>query len=122
MLACCALLAGCGGGSDEDDIKAVGTDLVSAVKDKDWQGVCDKFSAKAQQQLEKAGAALGSKDCPGIMKQLFSDAKESDFKNADKITDVKVNGNTATGKAGDDETRFVKEDGEWKVDVDPAGS
>jgi hypothetical protein len=117
-----AVVACGGGGSDEDQIKDVTSDLASAFEDKDWDQVCELFSSKAKRQLEAAGALLGGKGCEdtiGKAAAFAGDDDALDFGNVE-ATNVKVTGNTATADTGDETTHYVKEDGDWKIDADPA--
>jgi hypothetical protein len=117
-----AVVAGCGGSSssDEDQIKATTSDFVSAVKKKDWAGACDQLSKAAQDELMKQGAALKAKDCADTLTKAANLGGDDAFKGlATDVTNIKVNGNKATAKNGKDDANFVKEGGEWKIDIGP---
>src|SRR4051812_42942797 len=116
IVICCApVLAACGGGgSDEDQIKDVTASFVSDIKGEKWSDACDKLSAKAKKQFEQAGAALGVEGCEAVFKKVMS-ADNKPTEDDGKVSNIKVSGNTATGKAGGDTTHFVKEGGDWKI-------
>jgi hypothetical protein len=116
-----ALVAGCGssGSSDEDQIQETTKNLVSAMKSKDWAGACDQMSKRAQDQLKQVGAQIKAKDCADTLKKAAAQGAGDELsKLEDDVTDIKVNGNKATGKNGNETATFVKENGEWKIDVD----
>jgi len=117
-------LVGCGGGSDEDDVRSASEDFVSAFKDKNWEDVCSLMTANSRSQLEEAGDLLDAKGgCANVWekasKLLPPDAEKQleDF----EIDSVKVDGDTATVTTANSKggpTRLIKEDGEWRVDFD----
>lgn len=128
----CALgLGACGdsatSGSDSDQINRLARDLASAAKSKDYDGICELFSAKAKAQLLVAGAFLGGGDCPEIMKKAIAldDSKDGLGKVSPskvQVRNLKITGTHATGDiipSDDPKTRFIKEDGRWRLDVDP---
>ena len=95
-------LAACGGStSDEDKIK----DLVKKVDD-DPTTLCENATKELLAQL---GGAEGCK-------QLAKTNKDT---SKSKVTNVKVNGDTATAtvtdKSGPSTVTFQKVDGDWKV-------
>jgi hypothetical protein len=97
-------LAACGGGSnsDEDQIK----DLVSKVDDNPT-ALCDNATKELLAQLG------GKSGCETLAKQDKNSGGDS------KVSNVKVNGDTATAtvtdKSGPSTVTFQKEDGDWKV-------
>jgi hypothetical protein len=117
-----AVVAGCGGSSsssDEDQIKQTTKDLVSAMKSEDWSGACDTMSKAAQDQLKEVGAQINAKDCADTLKKAAAAGANKDLDKLEtSITDIKITGNKATAKNGSDSANFVKEGGEWKVDID----
>jgi ABC-type glycerol-3-phosphate transport system substrate-binding protein len=98
-------LAACGGGSSDKDQL---TDLIKKVGN-DPAYLCDHMSAKVD-------TAIGGKD--GCLKAAKADgAKDPDI----KIDSITIDGDSAsakiTGNKGPDTVKFVKEDGDWKVDA-----
>src|ERR1700754_2431307 len=115
-----AFAAGCGSSSsDEDQIKETTKTLVSSMKSEDWGAACDTLSKRAQDQLKEAGAQIKAKDCADTLKKAAAlGANEELDKLEDDVTDIKINGSKATGKNGNESANFIKENGEWKIDVD----
>ena len=104
-------LAACGGGgnSDEDQI----TEVINDVGDNP-AALCDHMSA---QTLKIFGTV---DDCK-------KQAEESGDKGSDvDIQDISIDGDKATAKISDDDGKaeviFVKEDGDWVVDVDTSAA
>jgi hypothetical protein len=96
-------LAACGGSSsDEDKIK----DLVKKVDDNPT-ALCENATKDLLAQLG------GKAGCEQLAKTDKSNGGDS------KVTNVKVNGDTATAtvtdKTGPSTVTFAKEDGDWKV-------
>ncbi|WP_354698612.1 hypothetical protein DSM112329_04298 [Paraconexibacter sp. AEG42_29] len=103
-------LAACGGGGDSDEDKI--TSVINDVKDNP-ASLCDHFSAAALKSIPGGKAAC--------VKQVKADPpSEADVK-ASKIKKIEVDGEKATvtneTKSGEATAKFVKEDGEWKFDV-----
>lgn len=99
-------LAACGGGGDADKIK----DIVKQG-DKDPASICDHASKKLLQLLAGGDVAKCKETARGY----------ADDANVEGDITVKIDGDTATAtfKTSDGKTqspKFVKEDGEWKVD------
>ena len=124
-----ATFTGCGKDSDVAQITDLSKQLASDARDKDWKGVCEALSAKARAQITIGGVFLGGGDCAEVVARLAAlDDDPEGFGTAGgddvKVSNVKVTGDRATADVTptfDDEdptTRFVREDGEWKVDAD----
>ena len=124
-----ATFIGCGKDSDVAQITDLSKQLASDARDKDWKGVCDALSAKARAQITIGGVFLGGGDCAEVVARLAAlddDPEGFGTTGGDdvKVSKVKVTGDRATADVTptfDDEdptTRFVREDGEWKVDAD----
>lgn len=123
--------AGCGGGgggSDEDQITKVTRDFVADVKAGHWDDVCDSLSAAGTKQIAQTGALLGETDCPKIVAKAFAISDDDAYDKVDpdgiQLKNLKIDGDHATAETvpsmGDDPiSRYVKEDGHWKVDADP---
>ena len=120
-LACVAALAlfafaGCGGGSPEDAVK----DFYEAFADGDGEKACDLLAEDAKKGLggecEQAISAFGG---------LIDDKAKDQLKDAE-VSDVEEDGDNATAKVkiGDqeEEVKLKKEDGDWKVTGDFAGT
>lgn len=112
-------LIACGGGggsSDEDQI----TDLISnAIGNTDETLCTEAFTQNFTETISGEKGDKAIKDCESALKQDTSD------NSGVKVTDIKVDGDTATAKAtftntdnGSDSATFdlAKEDGNWKID------
>jgi hypothetical protein len=123
-------LPGCGGSSDEDDVKATMTDFLGALAKGDGQKACSLADASGRARLVQA--AKGQLTCERVIAavsaRLPAEVK-SGLENAE-VKKVTVNGNTATIKdsditsskgnvksflSGGTPTKLVKEDGKWKL-------
>jgi hypothetical protein len=127
-LALSVAACGGGGGSDADQIRDVAQGFVRDAKSKDWNGVCGALSTKAKAQLSIAAVFFGGGDCATTMKTVFSlDSGNSLSKiapDAIRVRRLKITGDHAVGEMvpstdGDATTRFVREDGRWKLDAEP---
>jgi hypothetical protein len=111
---------GCGSRSDEKQIAAVTSDMVSALKAKDWKRVCDQYSTKARKELEAMSDFVDAEGCEETVKKVHALIGDDVVRNmSGKISGVKIDGLTATGRVNGETTRYVKENGEWKLDADP---
>jgi hypothetical protein len=123
-------LAACGGGrgSDADQIRDLAQGFVRDAKSKDWNGVCGALSAKAKAELSLAAVFFGGGDCAKTMETVFSFDGGASLAKIEPgqihVTGLKITGDHAVGRMvpatdGDPTTRFVREDGRWKLDADP---
>lgn len=114
-----ALIAGCGGSSNEDQVRDVVESFVQAGKDKDAAEACGLLSTEKVKVVEQLAAGAG---CEQVLGGLFAraDATGTDV----EIQDVRVEGSRATvdatvrapGSAPKAESiLLVKEDGDWKL-------
>ena len=116
-LAFALVAVGCG---SDDSPKDVVESFYSALSDGEAGEICDLLSASGQE-----GAAAGADSCEdGIQKLIDSGEAEEALGVADEVEigDATEDGDTATVKVsfGDEETEvpLVKEDDEWKIDLD----
>jgi hypothetical protein len=97
-----ALIAGCGGGSPEDEIRSIVEE-----GSRDPVTICDHITDKGLEQLG------GKEKCQELGKS--SDNVDPDV----KVRRIDVEGDKATakidGKGGDQTVTFRKEDGEWRI-------
>lgn len=129
LLVVAASLMGCGNSSDRDEITKLSKQMYADAKDKDWEGVCDALSTKAKAEIAVAAAFFGGGGCPAVVAAAFAlDDDPGNLGEIDpdkvKVTNIKISEDRATAQVtpSDDEdptTRYVREDGEWKVDADP---
>lgn len=117
------VLTACGGGgggdSDEDQIKSAVEQFATGVLDKDSGKACGVLTAKAVEEF--SGDAGG--DCEKLLDLVSEAITEEDRKEFEnpKVTEIKVDGDSATAKVDGDETRFTKDGGDWKIDGTPTG-
>lgn len=136
LLAAAAMgVAGCGGddsgsgGDDEAQVKEVVTSYAAAVADRDGDKACDSMTDAARKQVEQAGQVIGAEGCGAIIEKATEDAtdKERDQLKDLVVTSVKIDGDhavvqvKAAGETGDP-SNLVKQDGEWKIDVNDAST
>ncbi|CAN5478648.1 hypothetical protein BH20ACT19_BH20ACT19_04800 [soil metagenome] len=118
LAAASLLAAGCGG-SEEDAVEDSVKEFASAAKDKDFGGVCDKLTDELRQQIGQAGGG----NCEEALKQFGEQVDLGGIPDPDEIEfeSVEVDGDNATVKikGEDNESKLVKEDGEWKADIAP---
>lgn len=114
-------LGACGGGSDEEDVRAASEDFVSAFKGENWDEVCSLMTEKSKAQLEQASEALDAKGgCPGVWEKAAKFLPPETEQQLDnfEVDTVKVNGDKATVSTTDasgEPAQLIKEDGEWRV-------
>jgi len=125
------LFAGCGGDDDKaNDPAGVAKQFVSDVKSKDWKGACEAFSKAARAQVAVLQNTIQAPDCATTLGTALSQPGNQLGKidaNSIKVTNLKITGDKATADVKpsvdkDPTTYFVKEDGQWKIDADPAPS
>jgi hypothetical protein len=130
LLSAPALLIACGDSSADDEITQLTKQFAADVEDEDWESVCDAMSAEAAAEVASGAAVVGGGDCAAVMARLYAldDSPEIlPTSGGDDVTvsRVKVTGDRATAEVepafeGQDPTmRYVREDGEWKLDVTP---
>jgi Putative lumazine-binding len=117
MLLAAAVLAGCGGPSDEQQVRATITDFARATAQKDYARICKQlFAARLVEQLQQVNFP-----CDRALKRAFSHVKDPRV----SVGTVKVDGtkasaqvrSSATGeKPSQDTIELVKVDGRWRID------
>ena len=119
VAASAALVAGCGGG-DGDSPETVVEDFYAALEDGDAGAACDLLSSSA---VEDSTAGGGS--CEEVFQQTIDSGTIAAAFGAIgdiEIGEASIDGDTATVDitAGDqeDEVPLVKEDGDWKIDLE----
>ena len=132
LLSAPAVLIACGERSAEDEITQVTKQLAADAEDKNWNGVCDAMSARAEAEIAAAGARLGGGDCAAVMARLYALDDDPEILPTARgkdltVSDVNVNGDRATAEVrpafpGDNaRVHYVRENGDWKLDADPDG-
>jgi hypothetical protein len=120
VLAALCLLAGCGGGNDEAQVKSAVNQLYAGFAERDASKVCGSLTKAQQQSVAKGAAGVAPGNCRQVMGFALGFLGNSlkDAKTA-KVTKVKIDGSKARatvvfkGKAG--VLGVTKEDGDWKV-------
>jgi hypothetical protein len=120
-LACCALalLAGCGGGDDEEDAEQTVRDFVTATRERDAETFCDELVT--QEFLEQATGATGdqaAESCKREFRSLLGLRVR-----LVRIVNTEVDGDAARVKAVlerqgeriEQTLRLTKEGGDWKI-------
>ena len=110
------VIAGCGGGSDEDDVKdAVGA-YFKAMGDGDGERACALMTPPSRRRL-------GGRDCAEILSTSAKQLDDSDRKVMRDVdvgfTTVTIHGDRAFMQDGPDDNepiRLEKVDGKWLVD------
>lgn len=113
------VVAGCGGGSDEDEAKATVTQFFTAIAKQDAAKLCDDLLTKdfIQQSTGATGDQAG-KECRSQFKSL----RAANIKLA-KVNKVKIDGDKATvtatveaqGQSRPQVFRLKKEGGDWRL-------
>lgn len=122
VLAACALsalAAGCGGGSDQDDIQRLVDDFSSGLLDSDGDQVCKLLTADARKEFPRAES---QDECVKLVDGIAKpDAEASKRFEDPKVSDLEVDGDTATAtvktSGGEGVTQFRKADGHWLIDA-----
>jgi ketosteroid isomerase-like protein len=115
ILACAALLAGCGGGdgNDEPNAREAAQAYVDAYNARDFQRVCELLSDSYKQQLK-------APSCPAYFEEQSSGATTTLT-----LVDVQQNDDLATAhirsqsedSSGNETAGFVRQqDGSWKLE------
>jgi hypothetical protein len=123
-LALAAALAGCGqAATSTNSFKGTEKDVAQTIEDLQSDAQSRKSSAICSDVLSRALAdklKAGSNDCAGEMEKSVGDADDYEL----KVTDVTVNGTTATAKVesrrGDKKNAtttytLVNEGGDWRL-------
>jgi hypothetical protein len=118
-------VAGCGGGSDEDQIREAATDFTVAFADGDMDRVCELMTGEAKRKL----VALGRGSCEqvmGLAGDAMDDAERDRLRDAE-VTKVTIDGDRAevvqtSGSETVDPLQLAKRGDEWLVDADQSSA
>jgi len=125
--ACTVFVAGCGGASQEDEVKQAFDDYTQAVKDKDGEKLCDSIASPELAEMSSDERAKEIDLCKDEFSAGdFGDA--SDELDDTELAEIAVDGDRATAqvtatvnakqetsKQETSKLRFLKVDGDWKV-------
>jgi hypothetical protein len=115
-------LAGCGGGSeDEDAVKQTISDFSGAMEEKDTKTACSLLTERAKGQLAELGKQLSADSCEKTLSIVIANDDEFATSFGDEAKNVEVTGGNAKAEVGDTTATLIKEGEGWKIDVD-AGS
>lgn len=109
---------GCGGdssSSDEDQIQELADSYSQAALDGDYAAACETFSREAIARIEELSQFDGCEDFASVGLGTLTDEQKAELS---ELSDIQVDGDTATAEGRDGTVTFVKEDGEWKASLD----
>ncbi|HEX2233742.1 MAG TPA: hypothetical protein VHG69_10300 [Thermoleophilaceae bacterium] len=120
-----AMLAGCGGGDDREQVEQTVRDFVRATNERDAEAFCEDLVT--QEFLEKSTGATGDSAKESCREQ-FSRLKSLRF-DLVRITETEVEDDTARvravlrmqGQVQDQVLRLEKEGGDWRLTGNPGG-
>ena len=115
-------VAGCGGASDEEQVRTTVEDYIIAFVDGDGDKACDLLTKETRDAfVQQVSSLVKTRDCGEAIKKLGDLAGptvDRALKGA-KVTEVKVNGENATAtlesRGTKTPTQLKKEDGDWKI-------
>ena len=115
--------AGCGGPSDQDQIKQLVTEYVTAFAAEDGAKVCSLLTPASQRRIQASAGLLRGRTCAETLKtvaQMSTKASPEQVK-AFHAGRIVVDGNEAgvviePSSPGTKPTRLVKVDGKWLFD------
>ena len=115
--------AGCGGPSDQEQVRNLIGDYLTAFSKNDGAKVCSLLTANAQRDVQKGAGLIRGKDCAETMTTLSKISSEAapgllKLFHAGKVV---VDGNEAgviiqPAAPGTKPTKLVKVDGKWLID------
>jgi uncharacterized protein DUF4878 len=118
-------VAGCGGGP-ADDVESAIKSYIGAFKDGDGEKACSLMTRSTRKQfVTRTKALTKTTDCAAAIEAIRTQAGQPamDALKKVKVSDVKVNGNTATARLSTGKNSSTatlkKEDGAWKVSGAP---
>ncbi len=116
LLAVAALaVAGCGGESEEKEVRSTLDRFASATASKDYQTICDLLSRDLVDEVRKVNLP-----CEVAFKRGLEDVEKPSLRVQRVVVDGKtaratVRSSAANQQPSEDEVRLVKEEGEWRV-------
>ncbi|CAN5288036.1 hypothetical protein BH20ACT5_BH20ACT5_11240 [soil metagenome] len=122
--------AGCAA-SAEAEVAAAAREFFNAFADQDGAELCTRITAADAAAVAAEAAAIGGDSCPEAFAALLASADQAELDIARDIeideTEIEIDGDTATipasaaalpGASADGELTLIREDGDWKVDLD----
>ena len=104
-----AILAGCGGESDDEAIRTTTQDFLYAMADRDGEAACEQLTtAYIDDVLEEY--AYGQQDCAAVVRRLLSFGADSYDWDSAEIDRVSIDGATATVGFVDDSSTLELQD------------
>lgn len=123
VAAAVALLAGCGGTSDSQQVNSAIRTYLAGIANRNGQQSCNQLTPAAAQGLltsaNQQDPNLGAKSCAEVLNalsRLITASEKQQLLDA-KIRDIKIKGNsaTATVQGGDRAAELVKTNGHWLI-------
>jgi ketosteroid isomerase-like protein len=114
MVALALALGACGGDSDEDQVSEAIENSYSAFAEGDAEAFCDTLSPDYLADFEDYYEGCDSRVLDGVREQAPS--PEEDILEAPEITDVQIDGETASATVNGESLELVRVEGEWKLD------
>lgn len=118
-----AIATGCGGPSDEEQVRGLVGDYLSAFARNDGEKVCSLLTESAQKQIQRGAGLIRGKNCAETMttlSKISTEAAPGSLKlfHAGKVV---VDGNEAgviiqPAAPGAKPTKLLKVDGKWLID------
>jgi hypothetical protein len=126
LIAVALLLAGCGGDSDEDQVRSTIETYVEAFVAGDGKRGCELMTEETRNEfVNKVAALTRTGDCARslrVLRTLAGDATAKALEGAD-IEDIEIDGQTATATlvAGGNRSpsKLAKVDGKWLISAVP---
>ncbi|HRV60339.1 MAG: hypothetical protein KDB54_09360 [Solirubrobacterales bacterium] len=112
--------AGCSGrdsgsGEDEAQITKVAQLYAQTAEDHDYAATCRLFTPDSLARIKQL-KVFGS--CEHLMKAGLGALSKEEIQKLDDLTDLQVDGDTATAQARGETINFEKVNGEWKLAID----
>lgn len=119
-----ALLSGCGGGDDRQEIRSALRDLQQAFAAQDERAICDALTEAGREHIGSLGHDPREPCVTNIGMTLTPRARLSarELARERHVTRLEIDGDRATavvrlGEGSIGRVPLAKEDGEWKVDA-----
>ena len=122
-VASASALLGCGGTSDEQQVKDLVNSYIQDFVKHDGKAMCDKLTPAAQKQIQEAAGMLRGRDCAMTLTTISrlptgtQAAQIRSYRAGKIVIDGKEAGVIVTPSApGTKPTRIIKVNGKWLID------
>ncbi len=117
---------GCGGPSDEDEIRAIVRSYLHALSERDYETACTHLSERVKADMAKFAEEnlpeLESPDCPRLIEHFLARADQEELRESlreaeEKEIEVEIDGDRATIaiEGATNPPRLRKLDGVWRI-------